>query len=100
MIWAGFTTVLLRPEERHSRAFTERRCQHPQKQTGLLERDRRLSTTRPASNALLGCVEEAITCLERGADEGLAERGWYEHDSNLDPLRDHSRFQQLLQRTR
>jgi adenylate cyclase len=48
--------------------------------------------------SLLGCVEEALTCLERGADLGVAEKGWYEHDSNLDPLRGHPRFQALLAR--
>jgi len=48
--------------------------------------------------SLLGCVEEAISCLERGIDLGVAEKGWYEHDSNLDPLRAHPRFQALLTR--
>jgi adenylate cyclase len=48
--------------------------------------------------SLLGCVEEAVSCLERGADLGVAEKGWYEHDSNLDPLREHPRFQALLNR--
>ena len=42
--------------------------------------------------SLLGCVEEAISCLEKGVDQGVAEKGWYEHDSNLDPLRGHPRF--------
>ena len=46
--------------------------------------------------SLLGCVEEALTCLEGGAELGVAEKGWYEHDSNLDPLRSHQRFQELL----
>ncbi|MFB3779458.1 MAG: tetratricopeptide repeat protein [Bryobacteraceae bacterium] len=46
--------------------------------------------------ALLGCVEEAISCLEKGAELGVAEKGWYEHDSNLDPLRGHPRFQALV----
>jgi adenylate cyclase len=48
--------------------------------------------------SLLGCVEEAISCLEKGAELGVAEKGWYEHDSNLDPLREHPRFLALLGR--
>jgi adenylate cyclase len=48
--------------------------------------------------SLLGCIDEALTCLERSADLGVAEKGWYEHDSNLDPLRGHYRFQALLAR--
>ena len=48
--------------------------------------------------SLLGCVEEAISCLEKGVELGVAEKGWYEHDSNLDPLREHPRFKALLGR--
>jgi len=48
--------------------------------------------------SLLGCAEEAISCLEKAAGLGLAEKGWYEHDSNLDPLRGHPRFKALLER--
>jgi hypothetical protein len=29
---------------------------------------------------------------------GFALRGWLEHDSNLDPVRDHPRFQAVLKR--
>ena len=46
--------------------------------------------------SLLGCADQAITCLERAARNGLTQKGWYEHDSNLDPLRDHPRFQELV----
>ena len=48
--------------------------------------------------SMLGAVETAIDCLEQSVERGLAQRGWYEHDSNLDPLRDHPRFAELLQK--
>jgi len=51
----------------------------------------------------LGCIyslagegEEAIDCLERAVARGLTQKGWFEHDSNLDPLRDHPRFKALM----
>jgi adenylate cyclase len=47
--------------------------------------------------SLLGDIEEAIDCLERAAAHGLRQIGWYQHDSNLDPLRGHPRFERLLQ---
>ena len=47
--------------------------------------------------SLLGDVEEAIDCLEKSAKFGLTQKGWFEHDSNLDPLRNHPRFKSLLQ---
>jgi tetratricopeptide (TPR) repeat protein len=46
--------------------------------------------------SLLGCLEEAVACLEKAAELGVAEKGWYEHDSNLAPLREHPRFKALL----
>jgi non-specific serine/threonine protein kinase len=46
--------------------------------------------------SLLGCVEEAITALEDAVQKGLTQKGWYEHDSNLDPLRKYPRFQKLI----
>ena len=47
--------------------------------------------------ALLGLPDAALDGLERAVRGGLKQRGWYEHDSNLDPLRSHQRFQDLLQ---
>jgi adenylate cyclase len=46
--------------------------------------------------SLLGELDQAIEVLERAVRHGLTHRGWYEHDSNLDPLRATPRFQKLL----
>jgi adenylate cyclase len=46
--------------------------------------------------SMLGRVEPAIECLEKAASNGLTHKGWYEHDSNLDPLRKHPRFEELV----
>ncbi|MDA2923318.1 hypothetical protein MYX65_01465 [Acidobacteria bacterium AH-259-L09] len=45
-----------------------------------------------------GAVEEAIDCLEKALKVGFAHKEWIENDSDLDPLRTHSRFQVLLTR--
>ncbi len=46
--------------------------------------------------SLLGLPELALDSIERAVRSGLKQRGWYEHDSNLDPLRSHQRFRELL----
>jgi TolB-like protein/Flp pilus assembly protein TadD len=46
--------------------------------------------------SLAGAREEALACLERSVKAGLSLRGWLEHDSNLDPIRDDPRFEALL----
>lgn len=46
--------------------------------------------------ALAHMAEEALTCLERTVEAGLKQLEWYEHDSNLDSLRTHPRFEALL----
>ena len=46
--------------------------------------------------AMLELPEPALDCLEKAARGGLTQRGWYLHDSNLDPLRSLPRFQELL----
>ena len=48
--------------------------------------------------SLAGETEKAINVLERAVDKGLKQRGWFEHDSNLDSLRNHPRFMALLER--
>ena len=51
----------------------------------------------------LGCIyslagekEEALDALEKAVSLGLTQKGWYEHDGNLDPLRSHPRFKKLM----
>jgi TolB-like protein/Tfp pilus assembly protein PilF len=46
--------------------------------------------------AMLGLAEHALDCLEKAVRGGLTQKGWYVHDSNLDPLRSLPRFQELL----
>jgi adenylate cyclase len=46
--------------------------------------------------SLLGLEEPALDCLGTAVQSGLKQKGWYEHDSNLQPLRSHQRFQELL----
>ena len=46
--------------------------------------------------SLLGLEQPALDCLETAVERGLRQKGWYEHDSNLDPLRSRQRFQELL----
>jgi serine/threonine protein kinase/Tfp pilus assembly protein PilF len=48
--------------------------------------------------SLLGQPEEAIDCLERAVKFGYRHKQWLEHDSDLNALRGHRRFQELLQR--
>jgi len=48
--------------------------------------------------SLAGETDEAIALLERAVDAGLTEKGWFEHDSNLDALRERPRFRALMQR--
>lgn len=48
--------------------------------------------------ALLGMTGEALDCLEKAFNKGLDQRGWFEHDSNLNNLRDHPKFLALLAR--
>jgi len=46
--------------------------------------------------ALLNYEEDALHALEQAVLHGLRQRGWFEHDSNLDSVRAHPRFQAIL----
>lgn len=48
--------------------------------------------------AQCGEIEKGLDCLEASSAQGLANRGWVLHDSDLAPLREHPRFQAILQR--
>ena len=48
--------------------------------------------------ALLGRSEEAVDCLEKAVKNGLRDKRWIAHDSDLDSLRSLPRFQALLAR--
>ena len=48
--------------------------------------------------SLQGRVEDAVGCLETAVDHGFRQRAWFEHDSDLEALREHPRFQALLDR--
>ena len=48
--------------------------------------------------SMAGELERAIETMERALEAGLTLKGWYQHDSNLDPLRGMPRFQALLRR--
>jgi len=66
---------------------------------------RKIEPDEPMLLYNLGCIyslagepEEALDCLERAVELGLTQKGWYENDSNLDPLRDLPRFKALMQK--
>jgi adenylate cyclase len=46
--------------------------------------------------ALLGEADRALQCVEDAVRNGLTQKGWFEHDSNLDALRSEPRFQALM----
>ena len=48
--------------------------------------------------SLLGEIEGAIKLLEKAVDAGWAYKEWLENDSDLDPLRDHPKFQLLIEK--
>jgi adenylate cyclase len=48
--------------------------------------------------SLAGRVPQAIECLDQAVTHGLTQKGWFEHDSNLDPLRSHPGFETLMRR--
>ncbi|MFO7652985.1 MAG: protein kinase [Candidatus Krumholzibacteriia bacterium] len=68
------------------------------------ERAQLLEPEEPMVLYNLGCIhslagrrESALDLLEQAARSGLRQIGWFQHDSNLDPLRAHPRFVALMQ---
>ena len=45
----------------------------------------------------LSRYDDALNCLERAVDKGFGHKEWIDHDPDLDPLRQHMRFQALSQ---
>jgi adenylate cyclase len=48
--------------------------------------------------SLLGFHEPALEYLEKTVCAGFTQKGWYEHDGDLDSLRLLPRFQELLEK--
>ena len=48
------------------------------------------------SYSKLGMTDDAIACLEKALEQGEWYKAWAEHDSDLDLIRSHPRFQALL----
>ncbi len=46
--------------------------------------------------SVAGQLDRALDCLEKSVAGGMAHMEWIEHDSDLDPLREHPRFKALL----
>jgi len=46
--------------------------------------------------SLAGSAEESLDSLEMAVKAGLTQREWIENDSNLDPLRNHPRYLDLM----
>ena len=47
-------------------------------------------------NALAGEPEEALDCLAKAVAGGLTQKDWILHDGDLDSIRSHPRYQELL----
>jgi len=41
-------------------------------------------------------IEESIDCLEQALQHGFWYKRWAQHDSDLNPVRSHPRFQALM----
>lgn len=46
--------------------------------------------------SLCSMKTEALNCLDQAIEQGLTQKAWYAHDSNLNPLREESRFKELI----
>ena len=50
--------------------------------------------------SIIGDTEKAIDALENSIESGMAHVDWIEKDPDLEPLRTHDRFQELLERAK
>ena len=50
--------------------------------------------------SLTGDIDKSIDCLERAIDHNFGLREWFEHDSDLDNVREHPRYGALMERVR
>ena len=48
--------------------------------------------------SIQGELDKAADCLERSIENGYAGKDWLENDADLNPLRDHPRYQALLKK--
>ncbi len=48
--------------------------------------------------SLLGKIEQALDYFEKSIEAGFSSREWIENDSDLDPIRNHPRFQKALKK--
>ena len=48
----------------------------------------------------LGETERALDALDRAVATGRGSKKWFDHDSDLDPLRSHPRFAEIMRRLR
>ena len=46
--------------------------------------------------AKAGEIEDSMDCLERSVEAGLTLKGWIVNDTDLDAVRDHPRYEELL----
>jgi len=48
--------------------------------------------------SLMGRIEEALDYFERAIDSGYSSKEWIENDSDLDTIRNHPRFQEIMKK--
>ena len=48
--------------------------------------------------SMLGKVDEALDYFEQAIESGFTSREWIDNDTDLDPIRDHPRFQKALKK--
>lgn len=60
--------------------------------------DPRLQYNMACNYSLAGKTEQALDYFEMAIESGYASREWIDNDSDLDPIRDHPRFQKTLKK--